>query len=125
MTARKEKGRWPEFSDAAGIDAQYAAAQAEADRQLREATAGPQAVGAGNAATGDTDLKNPNGTFAMPSSYGGPHVRRADPGLDGQGNRRPGGGCDLEGQQGGHVRGGGPEQQVPVAGVRTPQGADP
>jgi len=125
MTNRKEKGRWPEFADATGIDAKYLAEQAEADRQLKEATAGPQALPGAAAATGDTALKNPHGAFATPSPHAGRHPSRADPGADGQSNRRPGGVPDPEGRQGGTVRCGGREQHVPVGGVRTPQGDDP
>jgi len=114
MTARKEKGRWPEFSDATGIDAKYAEEQAEADRQLKDATAGPQTVQGLPVMVGDTAMKNPHGAFAMPSPVAGARSTRPA--------RRP---RDPEGQQGGYVRCGGPEQHVPVGGVRTPQGEDP
>ena len=102
MTGRKEKGRWPEFADSKGIDAKYAEQQAEADRELKDATAGPEAVNprGETVATGDTDLKNPNGSFAAPSPYAGIHVRRPV-GVDGQSNRRPDGTVDVEGRQGG------------------------
>src|SRR5215813_8583798 len=90
--APRHTGPWNEFADATGIDASYAAEQGEADRQLKDATAGPQAAGGTGVGTGDTGMKNPNGAFAMPSPKAGTHARRADPGVDGQSNRRPGGG---------------------------------
>ena len=41
MTNRKEKARRPEVAESESIDAKYAAEEAEAQRQLIEATAGP------------------------------------------------------------------------------------
>jgi hypothetical protein len=123
--APRHTGPWNEFADATGIEAKYLAEQDEADRQLKDATAGPDRVEGEDVATGDTAMKNPHGAFAAPSPDAGRHVRRPDPGVDGQSNRRPGGAADPEGQQGGYVRCGGQEQQVPVGGVRTPQGKDP
>ena len=72
MTQAKEKGRWPEFSDATGIDRAYEQARAEAERQLKEATAGPgPSPIAGPVPSsippGDTAMKNPEGAFADPA----------------------------------------------------------
>lgn len=113
MTARKSTGRWQEFADSKGIDAKYAQEELEAQRQLIEATAGP---GRGNAwgcvagpvpstvPPGDTDMKNPNGSFATPSPNMGSHPKHSDPGPDGQSNRTPGRKTDAGGQQGGTIK---------------------
>jgi len=125
VVTRKYRGRWPEFADATGIDAKYAEERGEAARQLKEATAGPEAVSATPIAVGDTAMKNPDGAFAMPAANVIAHPSLSDPGVDGQSNRTPGGRRDPQGQQGGYVRTGGVEQHEPVGGVRTPQGEDP
>jgi hypothetical protein len=123
--APRHTGPWNEYADATGIDAKYAAEQAEADRQLKDATAGPQAVSGAPVAVGDTQMKNPHGAFAMPSPNARRHPSLSDPGVDGQSNRTPDGRRDPEGRQGGYVRTGGHEQHELVGGVRTPQGEDP
>ncbi|HXS06743.1 MAG TPA: hypothetical protein VN723_08145 [Rhizomicrobium sp.] len=104
--APRHTGPWNEYADATGIDSKYAEEQAEAERQLKQATAGPEAVnprGAG-VAIGDTEMKNPHGAFASPAPHAGPH-RQTDPGADGQSNRKPGGSVDPEGRQGGAIPG--------------------
>lgn len=84
MTQRKQTGRWTEFADSKGIDAKYAEEELEAQRQLTEATAGPgkdnvQSCVAGpipsTVPAGDTEMKNPAGSFAAPSPYKGPHIK--------------------------------------------------
>lgn len=122
MVTRRERGRWPEFADATGIDAKYLEERGEADRQLKEATAGPEAVSTAPVAIiDDTAMTNPQGAFAIPAANAVPHPSLFDPGVDGLSNRTPGGRRDPEGQQGGYVRTGGAEQHEPVGGVRTPK----
>jgi len=66
MSRKQNKGRWQEFSDATGIDAKYVDAQAHADKELADATAGPD----GNISVppDDTGMKNPHGEFQGPSA---------------------------------------------------------
>jgi hypothetical protein len=105
--APRHTGPWNEYADAVGIDAKYAQEQGEADRQLKDATAGPDAVNprGESVAKGDTAMKNPHGAFDTPSPHAGSHPRRADPGVDGQSNRTPAGKRDPEGHQGGYPKG--------------------
>lgn len=60
------KGHWREFSDARGIESQYRQDQANADRELAEATAGPD--DSDHVAPNDTELKNPHGELQSPST---------------------------------------------------------
>lgn len=66
MSKKKEFGRWPEFADATGIDAKYAQDQAKADKELADATAGPD--DSIPVPTDDTGMKNPHGEFQSPST---------------------------------------------------------
>jgi len=104
--APSHTGPWNEFADATGIDSKYAQEQAEADAQLKQATAGPEAVSSRgvDVAVGDTGMKNPHGAFGAPAPHAGAH-RTTDPGIDGQSNRKPDGAVDPEGQQGGAIPG--------------------
>ena len=63
---KKEKGLWREFADAKGIDAKYAEAQAQADKELADATAGPD--DSVSIPPDDTEMKNPHGEFQGPSA---------------------------------------------------------
>jgi len=65
MSQECGKTGWQEFADARGIDAKYEEAKAEADRELRDATAGPD--DALQIAPDGTELKNPDGEFQWPS----------------------------------------------------------
>jgi len=85
MAQRKQRGHWQEYSDAKGIDAKYAQEELEAQRQLIEATAGPGRDNARGSVAGpvpsevppgDTEMKNPSGSYAAPSPYQGPHATR-------------------------------------------------
>ena len=113
MTARKQTGRWQEFADSKGIDAKYAEEELEAQRQLIEATAGPGRDNARACVTGpvgntvrpgDTDMKNPHGSYAIPSPNMSRHPKHSDAGPDGQSNRTPGRVTDAGGQQGGAIK---------------------
>jgi hypothetical protein len=66
MSKKTEKGRWSEFADTRGIDAKYAEQQAQADKELRDATAGPRHDS--KIAPDDTAMKNPYGEFQSPSA---------------------------------------------------------
>ena len=66
MNGKQDKGRWPEFADARGIDAKYAEQQAQADKELADATAGPD--DSISIPPGDTEMKNPHGEFQSPSA---------------------------------------------------------
>ena len=124
--APRHTGPWNEYADATGIDAKYADEQGEADRQLKDASAGPGAVNPRgvSVAVGDTAMKNPHGASDMPSPHAGEHPARPGPGADGQSNRRPDGRRDPEGQQGGYIKSAGVMQHQCIGG-RTPQGEDP
>jgi hypothetical protein len=67
MSGKRHIGQWWDFSDARGIDAQYAKEKSRADEELANATAGP-----GDQypfiAPGDTEIKNPGGEFQFPSA---------------------------------------------------------
>lgn len=63
---KKDKGHWREFADAAGIDAKYVEAQAQADKELADATAGPD--DSISVPPDDTEMKNPHGEFQGPSA---------------------------------------------------------
>src|SRR5215469_4736484 len=63
---KQEIGHWWEFADAAGIETKYRENQANADRELAEATAGPNDQG--HVAADDTGMKNPYGEFQCPSA---------------------------------------------------------
>jgi hypothetical protein len=63
---KKNKGHWREFADARGIDAEYAQAQAQADKELAEAMAGPD--DSISVPPDDTEMKNPHGEFQGPSA---------------------------------------------------------
>src|SRR5579864_7354122 len=82
--APRHTGPWNEYQDATGIDVNYAQEQGEADRQLKEASAGPGAVNprGESVAVGDTAMKNPHGSADMPSPTAGAHPARPDPGAD-------------------------------------------
>jgi hypothetical protein len=71
MRKNQEKGRWTEFADARGIDAKYAEKQSRADKELNDATAGPD--DSVSIPTDDTGMKNPRGEFKSPSAM------KADP----------------------------------------------
>lgn len=66
MERKKNKGRWQEFADASGIDAKYAEQQARADKELADATAGPD--DSLSVPPDDTEMKNPHGEFQGPSA---------------------------------------------------------
>lgn len=66
MRDKKNKGHWREFADAAGIDTKYAEEQAQADKELADATAGPD--DSISIPTDDTAMKNPHGEFQSPST---------------------------------------------------------
>ena len=87
----RNTGHWKEFADATGIDAAYAAHQADADRELRDAIVTPR--GDGLVPADDTGMKNPEGEFQYPSPMQGA--------AKGRGAAKP---QEPEGQQGGTVR---------------------
>lgn len=67
---KQGKGLWREFADATGIETKYREDQANADRELAEATAGPNDQD--HIAADDTDMKNPHGEFQAPSAMSVP-----------------------------------------------------
>ncbi|HXR94715.1 MAG TPA: hypothetical protein VN718_02485 [Rhizomicrobium sp.] len=66
MSKKQEKGRWQELADAKGIDAKYAQEQDRADKELADATAGPDDNFL--IPPDDTEMKNPHGEFQGPSA---------------------------------------------------------
>jgi hypothetical protein len=66
MSRKRDKGRWQDFADARGIDAKYAEERAQADKELADATAGPDDWV--SIAPDDTAMKNPHGEFQAPSA---------------------------------------------------------
>jgi hypothetical protein len=66
MNRKRDKGRWQDFADARGIDAKYAEERAQADKELADATAGPDDWV--SIAPDDTAMKNPHGEFQAPSA---------------------------------------------------------
>jgi hypothetical protein len=63
---RRNRGGWWEFADARGIDAKYAEERPQADKELADATAGPDDWA--SIAPDDTMMKNPGGEFQAPSA---------------------------------------------------------
>ena len=62
----RNTGRWQDFADATGIDRKYRDDQAQADKELAEATAGPR--DSDRIAPDDTAMKNPHGELQCPSA---------------------------------------------------------
>jgi hypothetical protein len=80
MTGKRETGLWQEFSDARGIDAQYAQDKARADKELADAIAGPDNWDV--VMPDDIEVKNPGGELQFPSAM------YVAPGTVGYGDRK-------------------------------------